>query len=329
MVGFPFLPIQTSVGDEAGARLLNQVRGYKLAWPIHLPKAIMGSVKKTTYIVLLFLSGVLSIGVAHRVAPTREPVYQGKPLSAWLEDLNSTSLYTQDSAKAAIREMGINAVPALVQVLRARDSRLKSVLMDLAGKQSVVRCRFRTAEERHLMAIKGCRASGPLARPAIPALIGFLNHAETANEAAYSLVVVDQEIFPLTRAVTNEHYEVSIRCAAAARLASGQYDETTVVAVLLRTLQDKKPEISSQAARALGVINRDPGLVIPALTECLSNPSALVRRESAGALGCFGPKAQSALPLLLKASEDGDRAVRKEAVAALKKIHQTADASSQ
>ena len=179
------------------------------------------------------------------------------------------------------------------------------------------------------MAIKGCRASGPLARPAIPALIGFLNHAETANEAAYSLVVIDQGIFPLTRVVTNEHYEVSIRSATAARLASGQYDETTVVAVLLGTLQDKNPEVSSQAARALGVIHKEPDLVIPALTESLSNPSALVRRESAGALGGFGPKAQSALPLLLKAGVDGDRIVRKEAVVALKRIHQTAAANSQ
>src|SRR6266581_685504 len=98
----------------------------------------MESVKKATYIVLLFLVGVLGIGVAWRVLPAREPIYHGKPLSAWLEDLNSTSLYTQDTAKAAIRDMGTSAVPALVQVLRARDSRLKLVLMDLAGKQSVV-----------------------------------------------------------------------------------------------------------------------------------------------------------------------------------------------
>lgn len=285
-------------------------------------------VKKASYIVLLFLLGILSVSVARRVAPLREPVYHGEPLSAWLEDLNSTSLYTQDTAKAAIRELGTNTLPVLVQMLQSNDSHFKLRFIELVRKQSLMRFRFRTAKERHRMAIKGCQALGPLARPAIPALIGFLNNAEIANEAAYSLVVIDEGIFPLTRAVTNENYEAAVRSAAAARLASGRYDEMTAVGALLRSLQDQNPEVSSQAARALGVINKEPDLVVPALTEKLNNSSALVRRESAGALGRFGPRARSALPLLLKTSEDGDRIVRQEAVAAVKAITLAAVASS-
>ena len=288
----------------------------------------MGSVKKATCIVLLFLLGVLSVGVAHRVVPARESVYQDKPLSAWLEDLNSTALYTQDTAKAAIRQMGTNAVPALVQILQSKDPRLKLLLMKLAAKQSVVRFHFRTAEERHLMAIKGCRALGPLAQPAIPALIGFLNHAGTANEAAYSLVVIDEGIFPLTRAVTNEIYDVNVRSAVVARLASGQYDEKTVVTVLLRALQDKNPEISSQAARSLGALNKEPDLAVPALIESLRTTNALVRRESAAALGRFGSAAAVAVPLLLRNSKDQDRDVRREAIDALKKIAPSATAKA-
>ena len=96
-------------------------------------------VKKVTYIVLLFLLGVLSISIVRRVGPAREPVYHGEPLNAWLEDLNSTSLYTQDTAKAAIREMGTNAVPALLQMLQSNDSQLRLRLLELVGKQSLVR----------------------------------------------------------------------------------------------------------------------------------------------------------------------------------------------
>ena len=285
--------------------------------------------KKAACSVLFLLLAVLSVGVAHRVAPAREPVYQGKLLSAWLEDLNSTALYTQESAKAAILQMGTNAVPALVQFLHASDSRFKLLLMELTRKQMVVRLHFRTAEERHLMAIKGCRALGPLARPAIPALIGFLNHAGTANEAAYSLVVIDEGIFPLTRAVTNANNEILIRTAAIARLASGQYDEKTVVAVLLKTLQDENPEISSRAARSLGSITKEPGLVVKALTGSLRSPNALVRRESAQALGNFGPEAQAAVPMLWRAGADADRAVRQEAAKALKKIVPAAAAGAE
>jgi len=288
----------------------------------------MGFVKKAAFITLLFLLGVLSINSARRTAITREPFHHGKLLSTWLEDLNSTSLHTQDTAKSAIREMGTNAVPALVRILRANDSPLKLRLLELARKQALLRLYFRTAEERHRVAIKGCRALGPLARPAIPALIGFLNNPDTANEAAYSLAVIDEGIFPLTRAVTNRNYEATIRSAAVARLAAGQYDEATTVAALLIALQDANPEVSSRAARALGRINKEPNLVLPALMESLTNSSSLVRRESAGALGRFGPRAQSALPMLLKASEDSNRTVRQEAAAALKAITQTGVANS-
>ncbi len=284
--------------------------------------------KKAACILLLLLFGVLGVNIVRRVVPLREPVYRGEPLSAWLDDLNSTSLYTQETAKTAIREMGTNAVPALLTMLLSSDSYFELQLSKLLEKQSFVRFRFRTAEECHVLAIKGCRALGPPARPAIPALIGFLNNAETASDAAFSLVVIDEGIFPLTRAVTNENYAVAVRSAAAARLASGRYDEAAVVAALLASLRDKNPQVSAQAARALGVINKEPDLVVTALTESLNSPSALVRRESAVALGRFGPMAQSALPSLLKASEDDDRTVRKEVAVALKSITQTAAANS-
>jgi HEAT repeat protein len=285
-------------------------------------------VKKAACIVLLLLLGVLSINIARRLAPAREPVHDGKRLRAWLEDLNSTSLYTQETAQAAIRELGTNAVPALVQMLQSSDSLFKLRLMKLLGKQSLVRYRFRVAEEDHLLAIKGCRALGPLARPAIPVLIGLLNYCAPANEAACSLIVIDKGIFPLTRAVTNENLEVAVRSAAVAQLASGRYDETTAVAALLASLQDRDPEISSQAARALGVLKKRPDLVPNALTQSLNSPSALVRRESAVALGRFGTKAQIALPFLLKATEDDDNIVREKAVLALQSISPAAAANS-
>ncbi|MBI3853044.1 MAG: HEAT repeat domain-containing protein [Verrucomicrobia bacterium] len=284
--------------------------------------------QKAIYSVLLLLLGIVSVGVAHRIPPAREPVYQDKPLTTWLEDLNSTALYTQDSAKAAIREMGTNAVPSLTEMLNAHDSRFKLLLMKLAAKQSLIRVRFRTKDESHLMAIKGFRAIGPLARPAIPPLIGFLNNAETANEAAYSLVVIDESIFPLTRATTNQNYEVAVRSAAIARLASGQYDEQAVLAVLLKAFEDKNPEISSQAARSLGLLKKEPRLVVPSLIEKLSNANANVRQESAWALGRFGAEAATAIPSLLRTSEDQDRQVRNEAINALKKIGSSATAKA-
>ena len=210
------------------------------------------------------LLGAMSFAAGVHIVQTREPVCQGKSLSAWLEELNSTSLYTQDTAKAAIRELGTNAVPALRQMLLSRDSRFKLWMIKLTDNQSLLRRHFRTAADRQLMGILGCRALGPLSRPAIPALIGLLNNSGIANEAAYSLTVIDKNIFPLTRAITNENNEVLVRLAAIARLASGHYEENAVLAALRSTLADNNPEISSQAARSLATLKKESGIVVPA-----------------------------------------------------------------
>ena len=62
----------------------------------------------------------------------REPVYQGKGLRVWL----SENYYAwarrdgqaQDLAESAIRRIGTNAIPALLNMLRKKDSSLVSIL---------------------------------------------------------------------------------------------------------------------------------------------------------------------------------------------------------
>ena len=54
-------------------------------------------------------------------APT-EPVYQGKPLTAWLNEYNGFSGDTNQAAYVAFREMGTNAIPALLRVIQSYDS---------------------------------------------------------------------------------------------------------------------------------------------------------------------------------------------------------------
>ena len=57
-----------------------------------------------------------------------EPTYDGRPLSAWIEDLSALAPYTRHSAAYAIAEMGEKgapAVPALIQNLSSEEATVR------------------------------------------------------------------------------------------------------------------------------------------------------------------------------------------------------------
>src|SRR5271157_6281591 len=99
---------------------------------------------------LLLLVGT----VAWEVWREREPVYQGKRLSVWLEgppDADSISPETE----TAIRAMGTDALPALLNMVRIRNTLFRKVLSGLSGEQNWFRIHIRPVEEIHEMACCG------------------------------------------------------------------------------------------------------------------------------------------------------------------------------
>ena len=75
------------------------------------------------------------------ISQLREPVYRGKTLSAWL-DAYPYSIgigdgfgghRAEDQADEAVRQIGTNALPTLLQRLGACDSTLKVKIMDIFG----------------------------------------------------------------------------------------------------------------------------------------------------------------------------------------------------
>ncbi|MCX6925106.1 MAG: hypothetical protein NT154_18120, partial [Verrucomicrobia bacterium] len=80
-------------------------------------------------VVLLALAGV----TAWLVWRAREPVYQGEPLSFWLEG-NELNSMNSGQIDALVREIGTNALPNLLRMLRAKDSPLRLKLMRFAQR---------------------------------------------------------------------------------------------------------------------------------------------------------------------------------------------------
>src|SRR5690349_17412541 len=97
-----------------------------------------------TITVGILLAGVLGL-VIWRAARPREPVYEGRTLSRWLDHhVASTAARPPygtpgwKEADKALRTIGTNAIPTLLQMLRAKDHQLAVI----RTMQFAERCRW-------------------------------------------------------------------------------------------------------------------------------------------------------------------------------------------
>src|SRR5258705_1168486 len=73
---------------------------------------------------------------------------------------------TQMRASEAVRGMGSNALPALARIVRHQDSALSRKLLALAGKQSVLKLKLFSADQRRYQAYAALNELGPVGEPA-------------------------------------------------------------------------------------------------------------------------------------------------------------------
>jgi hypothetical protein len=117
----------------------------------------------------------------------REPVYQGKTLSQWMSEA-SVGVWPRPSpvaADEAIRQIGTNAFPFIASRLRSHDSAVKTRLLALYYKQSLIRIHISTQSERHSCALAACWALGPEAKPLIPEVAKALKDVDPYFRPAF------------------------------------------------------------------------------------------------------------------------------------------------
>src|SRR6185503_10900828 len=92
-------------------------------------------------IVWILLGAVLVLLAAGGwLLPSREPVYQGRKLSEWMAGVGNYERGFYDSNTVyAVREIGTNAIPWLLNELDAKDSWLKQQMTSLVAGQNVVK----------------------------------------------------------------------------------------------------------------------------------------------------------------------------------------------
>jgi len=256
-----------------------------------------------------------------------DPMYHGRHLSAWVDDLDSPEI--QEKAKGAVLAMGTNAIPYLLGEIR--------VLCGTWDKQGGYSDSDSLKEATHRLenVRYAFRILGPVAKPAVPTLAGWIREGDTAFivPAADALTSIYPEVAAetLTQALSNRDY--FIRWMAADYLWAVRSNAEMAVPLLLQCLNDKSSDtnnplfhVREASARALGGIGKDSEIVVPALIQTLQHdeyPS--VRQYAARALGDFHTNAVLAVPALYQAStNDADPVVCRAAVEALKRIQPAA-----
>jgi HEAT repeat protein len=219
----------------------------------------------------------------------REPVYKGKALSGWLETLTQERLrgnYNESSADP-IRQIGTNALPVLIEILRAHDTPFKQVLMAWAQKQTLVHFHFRSADQRRPDAVYGYEVLGSLASAQVPVLIDCLTNDRSPK----------------------------VRMAAASALGSIGPKARVAGPALFRAAKDTDGLVRNNALWALSQILPDPQLTMPVLIAGLDDAHPVARENAAIGLAKYGQEAKAAVPALLRTL-----ATNRSAGWALKKI---------
>ena len=137
--------------------------------------------------VLAALTGLVVATVLCGLERDRQPGYCGKPLNAWLADLDLGP--AEPSAKAAeaaraIRTIGTNSFPWLLKMLRADEPLWKRAAIVLNSSQSLVRMPVTPANLIRARAIEGYSVLEGSAADAVPELIRLLDSTDSPQVRA-------------------------------------------------------------------------------------------------------------------------------------------------
>ncbi len=226
----------------------------------------MGTRRRIGLITMLAVVLAVLAGLVWPTPRKEEPIYQGKPLSKWLDESGSNSWSASAPAAEAMQRLGTNAIPWLLREAAAHDSAPKALMLEALKRQPVFKFHFVTASDHELRARRGFTALG-----------------------AAGIIAVAQGL-------TNS--DKWIRHGCVGQWEVGKMYPDIYVPPLLGRLHDEEAMVRARAANALGMVRKNPEKVVPALVKTLDDPDEWVRCMAALGLSCYGGEAAAALPAL-------------------------------
>lgn len=295
---------------------------------------------------ILLVCGLIGLGFAWGLFAKREPEpsYQGRTLSEWyaqwvksVEHEDDAELTAQCAeATVAIRQIGTNALPTLLNQLKrqASPSPVRAVLWALVNRlpHSISHSHIVSSllDENKVGPGGTFMILGPQAAPAVPELTGFLvatNTPSLIHSAVYCLAAIGDEGLPplLTALADPQHparYEVAYWLGVGSHFPFGT-KLSQAVPLLAQCVTAADPLLTETAVKALGHIHQEPQVAIPVLANCLTSTNfqgyLMIRFKAGMSLASFGQVAVAPLETALNHS---DETVRRIATNSLQLIAQ-------
>ena len=267
---------------------------------------------------------VLLAALAIDILLGREPRYQGRSLTSWLQQSWDTPLMeTQRLAEAqnAIRSIGPKQVlPKLLKLVRSEDDPISMTIMHIGDEFRISDdigdrfIRWHSAEDFWWLGERGFEVLGTNGAPAAEALVKLLDKPRRLLVIGKCLESIGKPAEPvICQALTNQ--DVAVRQWAVEQLASVTDDVEVYITRIKPRLHDASDAVRVTTVGAIGVQTSAPELAVPLLIEALKDSA--VSANAAGAFANFGTNALVAFPILTNLVEHGGPNV---AGAALKTI---------
>ncbi len=228
----------------------------------------------------------------------KEPEYAGRTLTQWVVRCSESSAdpKVSDECVEAIRQIGTNGLPTLLQMLEAPEEPWRTKVNIWAQRLGCADPIVKDTSFKKWIARDGFAFLGSQAQSALPELLRMLSRCRTADER-----------------------EIVIQCIG----LIGPAAEPAVPALIKAARSGGQSECF-HVCWALARIARQPEVAVPFLTDQLSDADRGVRRQAANALGKFTTNAISATPALITLLDDPVTTVRETATNALRRINSEA-----
>jgi HEAT repeat protein len=246
---------------------------------------------------LLALLVLLACAAALIILYTREPRYNGRSLTSWLQQYAAAPAFdTKQAAEAqnAIRSIGAErSLPILLKLVRAKDSPIDDLVLKMKAKFGLKFLHWRFAALFQSYGLAGFDALGTNAAPAVDPLARLLNDKDW-QRAMLGFQCLQKIGKPAEGAfcqcLTNQNQ--SVRLLSVDELGFVTGDAETYISRVKVCLNDSDISVRVTAVREIGYrYAQVRQQVVPYLVTLLNDPHEDIRMTTSNVLKTLDPQA--------------------------------------
>lgn len=210
----------------------------------------------------------------------REPVYQGRSLTEWLIQLDKPKTSPEfQEARAAIHAMGKQAIPHLLPLLYLEGKSWKQTLLVKLRLQDFAKLETLHVNKRLRLTLEAFKALEDKAAPAIPTLMSWIEDPKGVPRKRLVAITTLRELGPLAKDAVPAiigalgDSDPQIRYGAAFALGKIKHLPQVAVPALIKCLDDPHPIVRGNAIGSLIAFEKEATEAIPALERALKDSS--------------------------------------------------------